>query len=316
MSKLNISVSPHIRSGNTTTKIMLDVIIAMVPALIASVWLFGVRALYITAVCVLSCILGELIFELITKRDLTITDLSAVVTGVMLSFNLPVDVPEWQAIVGSLVAIVVVKQLFGGIGYNFVNPALAARVVMLLSFQNTLSDYVPPRTLAATDLESFATPLVQMSHGETEKLPSLFRMFIGERAGSLGETCAVALIIGFIYLICRRVITWHIPVIYAGTVFCFYLIASGDLTVATYQVLAGGLLLGAIFMATDYVTSPPTAWGKVVFAFGCGLITFAIRYWGTYPEGVSFAILFMNILTPYISKLTAHKPFGKAAEVK
>lgn len=316
MSKLNISVSPHIRSGNTTTKIMLDVIIAMVPALIASVWLFGTRALYITAVCVLSCILGELIFELITKRDLTITDLSAVVTGVMLSFNLPVDVPEWQAIVGSLVAIVVVKQLFGGIGYNFVNPALAARVVMLLSFQNTLSNYVPPRTLAATDLESFATPLVQMSHGETEHLPSLFQMFIGERAGSLGETCAAALIIGFIYLICRRVITWHIPVVYVGTVFCFYLIASGDLTVATYQVLAGGLLLGAIFMATDYVTSPPTAWGKVVFAFGCGLITFAIRYWGTYPEGVSFAILFMNILTPYISKLTAHKPFGKVAEVK
>lgn len=314
MKKLNISVSPHIRSAVSTSGIMLDVIIAMLPALVASIWLFGFRALYITAVCVLSCILGELIFELITKRDLTITDLSAVVTGMLLAFNLPVDIPEWQAIVGSLIAIVVVKQLFGGIGYNFVNPALAARVAMLLSFQSTLSSYVPPRSAEAVDLNSFATPLVHLSKGEMSELPTLSQMLVGERAGSLGETCAIALIIGFVYLLVRRVITWHIPVIYVGTVFGLYLIIGGDLNAAVYQVLSGGLLLGAVFMATDYVTSPPTAWGKVIFALGCGLITFAIRYWGTYPEGVSFAILFMNILTPYISKLTAHKPFGAVKE--
>ena len=308
MSKLNISVSPHIRSNQTTQKIMLDVIIAMLPAFGASIWLFGVRALFITAVCVLSCILGEMAFELITKRPITVGDLSAVVTGMLLSFNLPVSVPAWQAMVGSLIAIVVVKQLFGGIGYNFANPALAARVAMLLSFSGTMSAYTAPHT----DLVSSATPLDCMAKGEA--LPSLSQMFLGERAGSLGETCAVALIIGFIYLICRRVITWHIPVIYVGTVFALSYIFGGGLTAATYQILSGGLLLGAIFMATDYVTSPPTAWGKVIFAVGCGLITFAIRYWGTYPEGASFAILFMNILTPYISKLTAHKPFGMVKE--
>lgn len=306
MSKLNISVSPHIRSNVTTTKIMLDVIIAMVPAIIASVYFFGVRALYITSICVLSCILGELIFELIVKREVTITDLSAVVTGIMLSFNLPANIPEWQAIVGSLVAIVVVKQLFGGIGYNFANPALAARVMMLLSFSDTMSNYVMPHS----DVTTSATPLAVIKSGEGD-VPSMFKMFIGDRPGSLGETCAIALIIGFIYLVCRRVITWHIPVVYVGTVFVLSMIFGGfDITASTYQVLSGGLLLGAIFMATDYVTSPSTPLGKIIFALGCGLITFAIRYWGTYPEGVSFAILFMNILNPYICKWTARRPFG------
>ena len=316
MSKLNISVSPHIRSPLTTRRVMGDVLIALIPALCASVWYFGFRALYITGICVLSCILGELIFQLITKRDIAITDLSAAVTGTLLAFNLPVDIPEWQAVVGSLIAIVIVKQLFGGIGYNFTNPALTARVAMLLSFQNTLSDYVAPHG-AEGDIQSFATPLTYIASGETDKLPSLFQMFVGQRAGSMGETCAVALIIGFIYLLCRKVISWHIPVMYVGTVFVLYLIAGGgDVTLALYQILSGGLLLGAIFMATDYVTSPETPLGMIIFGFGCGLITFAIRYWGTYPEGVSFAILFMNILTPYISRLTANKPFGAVKEGK
>lgn len=307
MSKLNVSVSPHIRSGVTTTGIMLDVIIALLPAFAASVWLFGARALYITAICVLTCVLGELAFELITKRELTVGDLSAVVTGMLLSFNLPVDIPEWQAVIGSLIAIVVVKQLFGGIGCNFANPALTARVIMLLSFAQTTA-FTAPR---GADLVGGATPLALIAQGEEDKLPTLFKMLLGERAGSMGETCAIALIVGFIYLLCRKVITWHTPVVFVGTVFLLSLVTSDfSLEAALYQVLGGGLLLGAIFMATDYSTTPPTKWGKVLFGLGCGLLTFTIRRFGSYPEGVSFAILFMNILTPYISKLTARRPVG------
>lgn len=310
MNKLNVSVSPHIRRGVTTTGIMLDVIIALLPAFAASIWLFGARSLYITAICVLSCVLGELAFELITKRELTIGDLSAVVTGMLLAFNLPVGIPEWQAVIGSLVAIVVVKQLFGGIGYNFANPALTARVVMLLSFAES-TVFVSPR---GADLTSSATPLALISQQKYDELPSIFRMLMGQRSGSLGETCAIALIAGFAYLLCRRVITWHTPVMFVGTVFLLTLFTTGfDITDAVYQVLGGGLLLGAIFMATDYSTTPPTKWGKVIFGVGCGLITFAIRCFGSYPEGVSFAILFMNLLTPYITKLTARKIFGGAA---
>lgn len=311
MQKLNVSVSPHIRSNITTTGIMLDVIIAMLPALAASVWLFGARSLYITAVCVLASVLSELIFQLITKRELTISDLSAVVTGMLLAFNLPVDIPEWQAILGSVVAIVVVKQLFGGIGFNFANPALTARVVMLLSFTTSTTTFAAPR---GADLSSGATPLALISEGREEDLPSLFKMLFGQRTGSMGETCAIALIIGFIYLLLRRVITWHTPVAFVGTVFIFtFIVKDFSLIDAVYQVLGGGLLLGAIFMATDYTTTPPTKWGKIIFGIGCGIITVAIRLWGSYPEGVSFAILFMNILTPYISKLTARRPVGGVA---
>ena len=228
----------------------------------------------------------------------------------LLAFNLPVGIPEWQAVIGSLVAIVVVKQLFGGIGYNFANPALTARVVMLLSFAES-TVFVSPR---GADLTSSATPLALISQQKYDELPSIFRMLMGQRSGSLGETCAIALIAGFAYLLCRRVITWHTPVMFVGTVFLLTLFTTGfDITDAVYQVLGGGLLLGAIFMATDYSTTPPTKWGKVIFGVGCGLITFAIRRFGSYPEGVSFAILFMNLLTPYITKLTARKIFGGAA---
>ncbi len=311
MQKLNVSVSPHIRSNTTTTGIMLDVIIAMLPALIASVWLFGVRSLYITAICVLASVLSELIFQLITKRELTIGDLSAVVTGMLLAFNLPVNIPEWQAVLGCVVAIVVVKQLFGGIGFNFANPALTARVVMLLSFTTATTTFTAPR---GADLASEATPLALIAEGNTDDLPSIFKMLFGQRTGSMGETCAIALIIGFVYLLCRRVITWHTPVAFVGTVFIFtFIVRDFSLLDAVYQVLGGGLLLGAIFMATDYTTTPPTKWGKIIFGIGCGIITVAIRIWGSYPEGVSFAILFMNILTPYISKLTARRPVGGVA---
>lgn len=314
MNKLSVNVSPHIRSGDTTTGIMLDVIIALLPAFAASIYFFGVRALYITSVCVLACVLGELAYQLIAKRPVTINDLSAVVTGMLLAFNLPVTIPEWQAIIGSLVAIVVVKQLFGGIGFNFANPAATARVMMLISFSGTLTNWTLPHQ---PDLVASATPLGMIKAGDHEALPSLFSMVIGDRAGSMGETCAVALIIGFVYLLLRGVITWHTPVVYVATVFVFSYIAMGfDLELAIYQIFAGGLLLGAIFMATDYATTPPTPLGRVIFGFGCGIITVAVRLWGSNPEGVSFAILFMNILTPYISRLTARRIFGAAKAAK
>lgn len=314
MNKLRINVSPHIRSGNTTAGIMLDVVIAMIPALAAAVWFFGFRALYITSVCVLACVLGELAFQLITKRDITIGDLSAVVTGMILAFNLPVTIPEWQAIIGSLVAIVVVKQLFGGIGYNFANPAGTARVMMLVSFSGTMTNWTAPHD---SDLVSSATPLALMNEGKTDELPTFFKMIIGERAGSIGETCAVALLFGFVYLLCRKVITWHTPVCYVATVFVFTYLATGfDITYSAYQILAGGLLFGAVFMATDYATTPPTPLGRVIFGVGCGIITVAVRLWGSNPEGVTFAILFMNILTPYISRLCAHRVFGAKKPLK
>lgn len=301
-STLLVSPSPHVRDSATTTRIMLDVIIALMPALVASVIIFGFRALAVVAVCVAVCVLSEWLFEKICKRDVTVGDLSAVVTGVLLAFNLPVTIPLWQAAFGSVVAIVAVKQLFGGIGKNFANPAITARIVMLLSFSSTMTSFV-----AGNDAVSGATPLALMA-ADTE-LPSLADMFLGKHAGSLGETCTVALLIGGIYLIVRRVITWHTPVVYIATVFIFTLILGED---PVYQILSGGLMLGAIFMATDYSTTPPTKWGKVIFGFGCGIITVLIRVFGNYPEGVSFAILFMNILTPYISIWTRRRPFGGA----
>lgn len=314
MTKLRVNVSPHIRSGNTTMGIMLDVIIALIPALLAGIYHFGVRALYITGVCVLACVLSELAFQLIAKREPAVNDLSAVVTGMLLAFNLPVTIPEWQAIIGCVFAIVAVKQLFGGIGYNFANPAVTARIMMLVAFSGTMTHWTVPRT---ADLVASATPLSLMNEGKLNFLPTMYRMIIGDRPGCIGETCAIALVFGFVYLVCRKVISWHTPVIYIVTAFVFAYLATGfDFKESVYHIFAGGLLLGAIFMATDYSTSPPTPWGKVIFGAGCGIITIAVRLWGSNPEGVSFAILFMNILTPYITKLTAHRVFGAKKSLK
>ena len=295
-SVLLVSPSPHVRDKSSTTRIMLDVIIALVPALIASVIFFGPRALLVVAVCVATCVLCEWGFEKICKRDVTVGDLSAVVTGMLLAFNLPSTIPLWQAVFGSVVAIVVVKQLFGGIGCNFANPAITARIVMLISFAGTMSNFA-----TKNDAVSSATPL---SGGD---MPSLLNLFLGNHGGSLGETCALALIIGGIYLVARKVITWHTPVVFVGTVFVFSFILGEN---PVEQILMGGLMLGAIFMATDYSTTPHTKWGKVIFGLGCGIITVLIRSFANYPEGVSFAILFMNILTPYISSWTKKRPFG------
>lgn len=303
---LHLSASPHIHSGRTTSTIMRDVLISLLPAVVAGTVIFGWRSLLVIAVCVASCVIFEALFDLIAKKEQTVGDLSAAVTGLLLALNLPANIPIWQCVVGCLFAIILVKCLFGGIGRNLVNPAITARVFMLVSFGSMAVQAMP----TIVDTASGATPLAQLAEGNT---PKLLDLFLGTTGGAIGETCALALLIGFAYLLIRRVITWHIPVAFVGTVFVLSFFMEGfDIAKALACVLSGALLIGAIFMATDYVTSPATAWGKVIFGLGAGLLTFMIRYFGTYPEGVSFAILFMNILTPYIEKLTAHKVFGGA----
>lgn len=294
-----LAVSPHIHSGRSTSGIMRDVLISLLPVTVAGAVIFGLRALLVVAVCVVSCVGFEALFNLITKKDQTVGDLSAAVTGLLLALNLPANIPLWQCVVGSLFAIIVVKCLFGGIGHNLVNPAMTARVFMLIAFSSLVTPAFPVDTVAS------ATPLA------AEKMPELLTLFLGNYGGAIGETCTVALLLGGIYLIVRRIITWHVPVTFIGTVFVFSLLMQGfDVTASLSLIMSGGLFIAAIFMATDYVTSPATAWGKVIFGIGAGLITGLIRYFGNYPEGVSFAILFMNILTPYISKWTKKTVFG------
>lgn len=308
MKKLIISSSPHIHSGASTRRVMLDVLIALLPVSVAAVVLFGLRALLILAVTTATAVLAELLFCLLAKKPLTTGDLSAAVTGLILGLNLPLTVTVWQCVVGALFAIVVVKCLFGGLGCNFANPAATARVFLLLAFTANAAGGVWPK--AATSIPvTGATPLVTLQTN-SGVLPTLGEMLMGLRGGAIGETCGAAILLGFVYLLVRRVISWHTPVLYVGTVFVLSLILTSDLYLSLVQILSGGLLFAAVFMATDYVTTPITRWGKVVFAVGCGLITVLIRFYGSYPEGVSFAILFMNVLTPYIEKWTAKKPLG------
>lgn len=321
MKKLTVSASPHVRSPKTVPGIMLDVIIALVPALIASVVIFGFRSLLVTAVCVVSCIASEYIARRIMKRDNTIGDLSAIVTGMLLAFNLPVSIPLWMCVVGSVFAIVVVKQFFGGIGQNFVNPAIGGRIMMLVSFASAMTDWTAPLEWfknGSIDAMSTATPLATLNYnGDVyNELPSLTEMFLGIRGGCLGETCALALILGGIYLIIRKVIKPVIPLCFIGTVAVIMLFTGGGLKFVTYEILSGGLLLGAIFMATDYATSPLTTKGKIIFAVGCGVITSAIRLFANLPEGVSYSIIIMNILVPHIETITRPRPFGAEKEKK
>ena len=302
--KLNFSVSPHIHSGRSTSRIMLDVIIALMPAMIAGTVIFGLRSLLVVATCVAACVGFEALFNLICKKEQTVGDFSAAVTGLLLALNLPANIPLWQCVIGSVFAIVVVKALFGGIGCNPVNPAITARVFMIVSFGAVASPAFPK----GVDAVSGATPLELAYNGKTS---DLLDVFLGKTGGAIGETCALALLIGFAYLLVRRVISWHLPVAFVGTVYVLSFFMEGlDPIKALVMILSGGLLIGAIFMATDYVTSPSTASGKLIFGIGAGIITFLIRYFGTYPEGVSFGILFMNILTPYIDSWTKHKVFG------
>ena len=303
MAKLTVSAAPHIHSGASTNRIMLDVIIALLPATAASVIIFGLKSLIVIAACVITALVGEALFNIVTNRKQTIGDLSAVVTGLLLALNLSTNVPAWQCVVGTLFAIVCVKCLFGGLGCNFANPAITGRVFMLVAFSAVAGGANP----TIVELTTSATPLEQLGKGETLELMDLF---LGLHGGAIGETCILALILGFVYLLVRKVITWHTPVVFIATVFVLYLAFTGDVMMAVSQILAGGLFIGAIFMATDYVTTPITTRGRVVFALGCGVITFIIRYFCAYPEGVSFSILIMNILTPFIEKWTAKEPLG------
>lgn len=305
MSQFIVSPSPHIRSARTTQNIMLDVIIALCPAVIASVILFGWRAFLIEAVCVGSCVLIEYLCRVLMKREQTIGDLSAVVTGLLLALNLPVTIPMWVAVFGCFIAIAVTKQLFGGIGQNFANPAITARVILLASFGGYMTNYTVPFDYSGVDAVASATPLAQLASGG--EVPTLMQMFLGVKAGCIGEVSALALLIGGVYLVVRKVIKPITPLVFIGTVFIFSGVLGAD---PVYQILSGGLMIGAIFMATDYATTPVTNWGKAVFGLGAGILTVLIRQFGNYPEGVSFAILLMNILTPQIDKLLTRSPLG------
>lgn len=304
---LIISPSPHIRAKTSTTRIMLDVLIALIPAAAASVFLFGFHALVLIADSVIAAVMAEYISRKVMKRENTTGDLSAVVTGVLVAFNLPPTIAPGYAVFGSVIAIVVVKQMFGGIGNNFVNPALAARIILLSSFPKAMTNWTAPfgYTGMKTDAVSCATPLALTAQGEHVAVTDLL---FGTTGGCLGETCAAALILGGVYLMLRRVISPVIPVVYIGTVSLMSMALSLDPLV---QILSGGLLLGAFFMATDYTTSPITPKGKMIYAFGCGIITILIRKYANLPEGVSFSILIMNILTPLIERVTIPKPFNQ-----
>lgn len=302
--------SPHIRDNTTTRKIMRDVIIALLPATIAGVYFFGLRALGVVLVTILSCMLSEYVARRGMKRENTLGDLSAVVTGLLLGLNLPPTMPLWIAAIGGVIAIVIVKQLFGGIGQNFMNPALAARVILLISWPVAMTNWVNP----GPDAVSGATPLALLKGGEAlGELPSYMDLFIGNVGGCIGETSAAAILIGALYLLAKRIISIEIPLTFIATVAFFTWVFGGSYLFegdAIFHLLAGGLMIGAFFMATDYATSPVTTKGRIIMGFGCGVLTFVIRLYTGYPEGVSFAIILMNIVVPLIDRYTIPKSFG------
>ncbi len=307
MNGLFVSSSPHIRSARTTQKIMLDVIIALLPALIASAVIFGPRTLLLAGVSAAACVACEALWEKLRKQPSTVSDLSAVVTGLLIAFNVPASMPVWELIIGDMVAIFIVKMLFGGLGCNFINPAMVGRTVLFLSFTADMTNYVIPEK--AVDALSSATPLAIMGELGWNDFPELL---LGIHGGVMGETCALALILGGVYLVIRRVIKPIIPISYIGSTLLFSWLFGGEQPVLS--LFAGGLMLGAIFMATDYVTSPYTNKGKLIFGIGCGLLTAAIRIFSNSAGGVSFSILLMNLLVPYINGLTMPKPLGGVSE--
>jgi electron transport complex protein RnfD len=328
MEKLIVSLSPHVHSGDSVRRNMYDVLIALVPAFIASLLFFGVGAVAVTATSVAACVFFEwAITKYLLKKEPTICDGSAILTGVLLAFNMPSNIPMWIVIIGALIAIGVAKMSFGGLGNNPFNPALVGRVFLLLSFPVQMTSWpVSGQLTSYLDAETAATPLALMSqaiHGDAsalEKLPSAWELFIGQNGGCLGEVSAIALLIGLVYMLVRRVITWHIPVSILATVFVFGTIMhAADPTIyvdGLTQLLSGGLMLGAIFMATDYVTSPMTHKGQLIYGVCIGLLTVIIRLFGAYPEGMSFAILIMNAFTPLINTYVKPKRFGEVAKKK
>lgn len=326
--ELLVTSSPHIRSNESVQRIMLDVIIALIPAMIGSIYFFGINALKLILISVASSVFFEALIQKAFKKQVTINDFSAVITGILLAFNLPASAPWWLPIMGSAFAIIVVKQLFGGLGSNFMNPALAGRAFLLTSWPTHMSSFTGTRP----DVVATATPLAIMKYGmasdgaasatveaatsasssQGAMLPELWDMFIGNIPGAIGETSALLLLIGALYLIIRHVIDWKIPVFYIGTTFVMLILLGVDAELLPYHILGGGLILGAFFMATDYASSPVTPLGKIIFGIGAGFLTALIRVKGGYPEGVSYSILLMNVATPLIEKFTKPRVFGGA----
>lgn len=319
--KLKVSSTPHIREKNSIEDVMLDVIIALMPVAFASVMLFGQRAFAVILLSVVCCVGFEWLFQLIAHKKRTIKDMSAVVTGMLFAFCMPVNVPYYVVVVGALISIVVTKQLFGGIGQNFMNPALVGRVFVLASFPVALTGFSMHEVHLFDNIADVVTGATPLSKEYIGAVPTITEHLFGTYKngaiipGCIGETCGIAILIGFAYLLIRKVISARIPLAFIGTVMVMTLLF-GENAVLSIQnpinaVFSGGLLLSAIFMATDYVTSPTTKWGQIIFGIGCGVITCVIRFWGGYPEGVSFAILLMNVLTPLLDKWTVPKSFGK-----
>ena len=314
MANFVVSGTPHVRSKESIQSIMRDVIIALVPATAAGIYYFGLKALILIVAAIISAVFFEWLYEKITKKPVTINDLSAVVTGLLLAMNLPASAPVWVAIVGSAFAIIFAKQLFGGLGQNFINPALAGRAFLLASYPTEMTTWVVPNGLAA-DAATYATPLAQLKNGTLDA--SLGQLVLGQVGGTIGETCAIALIIGGIYLLYKHVISWKIPVIYIVTVFIlFAVIGRHGMRMPVQEIFAGGVMLGGIFMATDYASSPVTPKGQVIFAVGAGLLTYLIRTFGGYPEGVSYSILIMNCCVPLIERFTEPTIFGALPKTK
>ncbi|MEW6170292.1 MAG: RnfABCDGE type electron transport complex subunit D [Candidatus Omnitrophota bacterium] len=313
--QLIVSVSPHLHAKEDTANIMWQVALALAPAGVAGIWLFGMPALKVIIISITSCLLFELIIQKLRHTKITIFDGSAFLTGLLLAYNLPSQVPFWIPILGSIFAILITKHTFGGLGKNIFNPALAARVFLLVSFAKYLTRFTQPiRNIgeASYDTVTQATPL--MAFKETNSIAiSNWNLFLGNHAGSLGEVCIIALLIGAIFLLVRKIISWHIPISFILSVALLDLLTKQNIL---FNILAGGLILGAFFMATDYVTSPLTNKGKIIFGIGCGVITFVIRKWGGYPEGVSFSILIMNAAVPIIDRYATPRRYGIVKSLK
>ncbi len=316
---LTVTSPPHLKNSETTSTIMLDVIIALIPATVWGVYVFGWRALAIILASVISAVLFETLYQFFMNVPVTVKDGSAVVTGLLLALCLPVSVPIWIPIIGAFFAIVIVKQLFGGIGKNVVNPAIAARVFLFLAWPEQMSYYTPPHTvlpifesIRKADVVASATPLTSLKNGLYPE-NGIYDILLGNIGGSIGEVSAALILLGGVYLLLRKTIRWHIPVAYIGTVALIALLfpqMDSPFRFVAYEVFGGGLLLGAVFMATDYVTSPVTKWGRIIYGIGCGVITMVIRYFGQYAEGVSFAIMIMNLLVWYLDMYTRPSKFG------
>ena len=315
--KYIVSSSPHMRATDTISSIMRDVIIALLPATFAGVYFFGYRAVLVILTSVAASVLSEYLYQKIMNKPVSVGDLSAIVTGLLLALNLPVTIPLWMVVIGAAFAIIIAKQLYGGLGKNFINPALAARCFMTVSWAGCMTAFTNPFMGYGTDAIASATPLAVIKGVSQGDLPSLLDAFLGAKAGCIGETSGAMILLGFLYLLIKRVVDFRIPVFYVASFAVFiYLFGSNNTGFSQeyftlLHILTGGLLLGSVFMATDYVTTPTTHLGRIIFGIGCGFLTFAIRKFGSYSEGVSFSILLMNLITPIIERFTIIKPFGE-----